>query len=211
MADGAALIRPTLSAILEHAFASPDRKAIPRVMMSNRWRASTFQVLYAIFCGFMLLCGGTAWPEPLSEVQTISFPGSPSAPSNTVITDHHNGITYEASLIADPDDRGRPIVVNLIFRRSGTASGAQNLVEPAGNWHGTEPFSMVANDVKNGVSSVFGLHRRLPIHGRDASLSMTIEDVQVTGCTMSTGCSFSHVSVAISLLPPGYVVPREAQ
>jgi hypothetical protein len=131
----------------------------------------------------------------------IAFPGTASIPTHTTIIDPASGITYEARLAADRDVEQRVVVIDLILTRQGSALDGHNLLEPTGRWHGAEPFSLIAAEMKGGAPSRFGLSRQIPIQGSDGLLIMNIQKVEVTGCVMQANCAFSTVTVEVGMQP----------
>jgi len=130
---------------------------------------------------------------------TIALPGTVASPTNATIIDPRNGIAYEARLEANRNVEQRVSVIDIILSRQGSGAAGRNLIEPAGPWHGTEPFSMIASDLKSGATSMFGMRRQIPIQGTNASLIINIKKAEVADCAVQATCSFSNVVVEVSI------------
>ena len=151
---------------------------------------------------FLLFSAGPipAWAASPPQ-QAIAFPGTGAIRSETRITDTRTGVTYKVKLKADKDVEGRPAVVNLTLQQAGSPQDGRNLLEPPGNWHGMEPFSIAARDFNSGALPAFGRHRKIPIQGSRSALLMDIKDVQVVDRQSKAGCAFSSVTIVVSIAP----------
>jgi hypothetical protein len=70
--------------------------------------------------------------------------------------------------------------VDILLRRAGAGDGGANLLAPAKNWHGMQPFIFAANDLANGAEkSAYGKERTIPIGKLGLVVRITIVDASV--------------------------------
>jgi len=109
---------------------------------------------------------------PLSAVA-----GSPTAPPRTLSYPTHPRATvgrYTISLQPDRDVRGEAAVLDLVVRPTDAQRG-DNLLEPAGHWHGLQPFTFAARDFGRGATtSAYGRERLIPITGTSDAVRITV-------------------------------------
>jgi hypothetical protein len=78
-------------------------------------------------------------------------------------------------------DVGRYVVgVDLVLRDAEEAKTDENLLSPAGNWHGLQPFNFMASDLLHGADkSAFGARRTIKVTSRRLNVAIQILDSKV--------------------------------
>jgi hypothetical protein len=109
--------------------------------------------------------------------------------STKVWTDHLDSpakkTIYTLSLEPDLDVGKHVIVVDLVLRDADEPRTNENLLSPAKNWHGLEPYNFVASDLLHGADrSVFGARRSIKITGRELDVEIQIVDESLGRCLM---------------------------
>jgi len=88
-------------------------------------------------------------------------------------------IAYELFLEPQPEESGVVVGWDLVVFRP--AHREENLLEPAGNWHGIQPFSFLAGDLRAGPErGVFGAQRTIRVRGTPATVQVRVVRAQVT-------------------------------
>jgi hypothetical protein len=100
-------------------------------------------------------------------------------------TDHldspANKKVYILSLEPDLDVGRHVIGVDLVLRDADEPKTNENLLSPAKNWHGLQPYNFVASDLLSGADrSVFGARRSIKITSRELDIEIQIVDVKLT-------------------------------
>ena len=99
-------------------------------------------------------------------------------------TDHldspANKKVYTLSLEPDRDVGKHVIDVDLVLRDADEPKTNENLLSPAKNWHGLQPYNFVASDLLNGADrSVFGARRSIKITSRELDIEIQILGVKI--------------------------------
>jgi hypothetical protein len=86
------------------------------------------------------------------------------------------GDGYRARIQADRGVQDIPVLVLSLTHRGRT----QNLLEPSGNWHGTEPFTFLVSDFAHRESAIYSPSRRLlQVAGTDQLLEVRVVEANV--------------------------------
>jgi hypothetical protein len=104
--------------------------------------------------------------------------------STKVWTDHLNSpankTIYTLSLEPDLDVGKHVIVVDLVLRDADAPRSNDNLLSPAKNWHGLQPYNFAASDLLHGADrSAFGARRSIKITSRELDIEIQIMDVKL--------------------------------
>jgi hypothetical protein len=101
---------------------------------------------------------------------------------------------YEFLLEPEYDVLGRLFGWDLLLFRLDHRN--ENLLEPAGAWHGLQPFSLVARDFASGPSkSAFGDTRTIRVRGTKARVTIRVVDALVASAD-----EFSSVVLHVEFL-----------
>src|ERR1700691_3397146 len=93
---------------------------------------------------------------------------------------------YVLSLEPEVDVGKHVIGVDLFLRYAGEPKPGENLLSPAGNWQGLQPYNFVGSDLLHGSDrSVFGASRSIKVTSRELNIVIQILDVKVR--TLSNG------------------------
>ena len=72
------------------------------------------------------------------------------------------------------------IGVDLVLRSAVNPMTDENLLSPAGNWHGLQPYNFVATDLMHGAGkSVFGARRSIKVPSKKLVLVIQILDAKI--------------------------------
>jgi hypothetical protein len=99
-------------------------------------------------------------------------------------TDHldspANKKVYTLSLEPELDVAKHVIGVDLVLRDADDPKTNENLLSPATNWHGLQPYDFVASDLLNGADrSGFGARRSIKVTSRELDIEIQILDVKL--------------------------------
>ena len=137
--------------------------------------------------------------DPAPTKGTLVFPlASKNSVALTSPTQHKILI---AELIPEQDVSGNTTVISLSIRKQSGPLVHHNLLEPADNWHGYQPFNFAASDFKRGAMfSMFGPSRivRIPTLGDDLVIKVT--DAAVTQSNGAQCCSFERLTLSLAFV-----------
>jgi hypothetical protein len=141
-----------------------------------------------------------ATPEPIvpysREITLLGDCGANAWVARIVTVGADRGI--EVRLEPDFDIASGVVTWDLILRERG--HGRRNLLEPAGQWHGAQPFSLAAGDFLRGpANSVFGAARTLPIPAVNLVVRIEVKDAKVSGKDAAGFYVFSAARIVISV------------
>lgn len=105
---------------------------------------------------------------------------------------------YSVSLQPDRDVNGEAVVLDVVVRPLEDQHRV-NMLEPAGHWHGAQPFIFSARDFDHGVrASAYGRERLIPITGTSDSVRITVLKSELGPGTSWTG---GTLKLDIAILP----------
>ena len=99
-------------------------------------------------------------------------------------TDHlyspSNKKLYDLSLEPEVSVAKHVIGVDLVLRNAENPKADENLLRPAGNWHGLQPYNFVATDLMHGADkSVFGARRSIKVTSKKLTVAIQILDEKI--------------------------------
>jgi hypothetical protein len=99
-------------------------------------------------------------------------------------TDHlyspSNKKLYDLSLEPGVNVAKQVIGVDLVLRNSENPKTDENLLRPAGNWHGLQPYNFVATDLMHGTDkSAFGARRSIKVMSKKLTVVIQILDAKI--------------------------------
>lgn len=105
--------------------------------------------------------------------------------STTTWTDYlyspSNKKLYILSLEPEVNVAKHVIGVDLVLRNAEKPKTDENLLSPAGNWHGLQPYNFVATDLMHGADrSVFGVRRSIKVTSRKLNVVIQILDEKIS-------------------------------
>ena len=104
---------------------------------------------------------------------------------------YHSPIAYEFLLEPQYDVRGLLSGWDLLLFPPD--HGNQNLLVPAGRWHGLQPFNLVARDLASGPDkAIFGRTRTIPVRGTKAAVT-----IRVVGAVVASADELSSVTLHV--------------
>ena len=72
------------------------------------------------------------------------------------------------------------IGVDLVLRNAENPKTDENLLRPAGNWHGLQPYNFVATDLMHGADkSVFSARRSIKVTSKKLTVLIQILDAKI--------------------------------
>jgi hypothetical protein len=87
---------------------------------------------------------------------------------------------YDLSLEPEVSVAKHVIGVDLVLRNADNLKTDENLLRPAGNWHGLQPYNFVATDLMHGADkSVFGLRRSIKVTTKKLTVVIQILDEKI--------------------------------
>jgi hypothetical protein len=135
-------------------------------------------------CFFLLvmlpaIAGARASDNSVYEA-TFTYPSSAGGHRN-VLFESPRGVTYELSLVADPNIDGRVEDLELVLRQPRVAmTGYPNLLAPRSMWHGYQPFFFAGSDYAHGVRrSIYGETRTIDVPRLGMRFLITVPSVHV--------------------------------
>lgn len=105
---------------------------------------------YKLVCALMVVTSTaspvSSQPELLHMSGIVRFSSQDTRAGKPLVFRGTDGRRYKLLLVPDIDARGHIVVLDLVLQKIGSASSEVNLLEPAGAWHGAQPFSFAASD-----------------------------------------------------------------
>jgi hypothetical protein len=87
---------------------------------------------------------------------------------------------YVFTLQPDLNAAKQVIGVDLVLRDARNPNTDDNLLSPAGNWHGLQQYNFVATDLKHGADkSVFGARRSIKVTRKKLTVVIQIQDEKI--------------------------------
>jgi hypothetical protein len=88
---------------------------------------------------------------------------------------------YVLSLEPPVDVGERIIGIDLVLRDTDKPKDTDNLFNPHGNWHGSQRYNFMADDLLRGASgSTFGKNRSIAVKNRDLIFAVELVDVKLS-------------------------------
>lgn len=87
---------------------------------------------------------------------------------------------YDLWLEPEVNVAKRVIGVDLVLRNAENPKTDENLLRPAGNWHGLQPYNFVATDLMHGADkSLFGARRSIKVTSKKLTVVLQILDEKI--------------------------------
>jgi hypothetical protein len=118
-------------------------------------------------------------------------------------TDHlyspSNKKLYDLSLEPEVNGAKHVIGVDLVLRDTENPNTDGNLLRPARNWHGLQPYNFVATDLMHGAEkSVFGARRSIKVTSKRLNIVIQILDAKIRALPDGTH-EFDDLKLAVSV------------
>lgn|SRR5579862_1928033 len=171
----------------------------------ERVMGRTVRLLGAATLYLLLTAGWTSYAADLVQsVGVLTFPSASAGSGHQIVLSSPADLArFSASLVADGDVSGRPVVVDLVLRRSTKEADTRNILEPSGNWHGAQPFIFAASDFRQGPeNSIYGRSRVFHIQEIAADVLVEVTEAVVNQNGSATFCcSFERLTMTVTLAP----------
>ena len=136
-----------------------------------------------------------ASPLPPTTV-TVRYPSAMTA----VVKAADGKPLYRLVLRVDHTVDNLPTNLSLALERANAKPGADNLLEPPGNWHGYQPFFFAADDFKDGAEKSFhGVSREFCRDATGLETVITVKSVAVKPTPEPDTVQFNSLVLEVKL------------